>query len=107
MSEHTQGGWCAGGAHPDGTWVYTETGGNVAWVPAGLSSNSAASVSAEEAHRRALLIAAAPELLFALVDAVSALFMRIEERHGARVASEYPEVVSGRAVIAKAKWIKT
>lgn len=47
------------------------------------------------------------DLVCALGDAVSTLFMRIEERHGAKAASEYPEVVRGRAAIARATGGKT
>ncbi len=50
----------------------------------------------------ALLAAAAPDLLEALQSAVADLFYQIESKHGAKVASEYPSIVEGKAAIAKA-----
>lgn len=55
--------WRAGKAEAHGTKVYTDTGGSVAWCPAVSSSEAAHCVSAAEAHRRAVLMASAPDLL--------------------------------------------
>lgn len=61
--------WRAGKAESHGTRVMTDTGGSVAWVPTVSSSEKSHCASQEEAHRRAVLMAAAPELLEALEDA--------------------------------------
>lgn len=68
MSEHTQGRatWRAGRAEADGTRVVNSTDGTVAWVPAVWSSVASNKVTADEAHRRAVLMAASEDLLAAL-----------------------------------------
>ena len=58
--------------------------------------------NAERWNADARLIAAAPDMLEALRDVVSDLFLQIESRRGPKAASQYPSIVAARAAIARA-----
>lgn len=56
-----------------------------------------------EAEANTTIATAAPDLLEALEDACSDLWLQIESKHGPKAASEYPSIVKAKAAIAKAK----
>lgn len=110
MSEHTQGNapWLAVKAESHGTSICTEAGYPVAWVPADY-------VTAEEAHRRAVLMAASEDLLAALRECVEdsqeAVNAYVEtygdEWKPHRLAALRETVAKARAAIARATGGKT
>lgn len=48
------------------------------------------------------LVAAAPEVLDALIACRAELFLKVSNEHGPKFARQYPEIVAAEAAIAKA-----
>lgn len=90
-----------------GPWYATDTDVCATETPAdGGDIICEAPEAFEESMKRwnanAGLIAAAPDLLEALQEAVADLFYQVEMRHGPEKASKYPSIVKAKAAIAKA-----
>lgn len=84
MTKHTQEEWLIAGDNGDFVYALGPNGGNKFW--AAVASAGSDSISAEEKAANARLIAAAPDLLAALIDLVEGHSMGGAKRGRAAIA---------------------